>query len=408
MDVHEAFHLDNLSLPVPQRINLLLLLGCWFWYLIIKLYIKNDIDIVKLIALDKSASKEEDGDNTFNTNNNANNLSTLKLSKIVYNFNVKLTKIILPMHIITCTFWFFRQNYADVLFSQPIDSPDSRNDPFFLFAMAQRICEIIIKTSKIYPLLQALFIVYYILRNCSIIRYCCSRLIFIESRPRNLRTTYILISDTLTSYAKPLIDFTIYNSILITGEIKLRHLDLLVACIPIFIRIFQCIREFINSNGMDKNHLYNSMKYASGLPVLFCMWISRAYPEYHETYQINVFHKVFMLINSTFSFYWDIRKDWSITSLYNIRSSSVANTKADPKANKRVNFPVKYYYYTIFYDLIIRYWWCWIFFGQILGFELTDSMIFDGETQYLEIARRALWAIFRLESDHISSMTSIK
>ncbi|EDO14868.1 hypothetical protein Kpol_363p8 [Vanderwaltozyma polyspora DSM 70294] len=352
VSTEEILKFDSIAVPIPQRLNLLILLAVWVWQWILHVISSKLMDISHLVITRKP------GDIRVSYSHG-------QVYKASRQLAVRMLMIIFPLHVATMTFWYIKENS---------DGSSQLSNGFMWIG-------------DMLPLIQFVIIISMILKNSPVVFYCCKRLLLIESQPRPLRTTYILISDTLTSFSKPLIDFTLYLSILAFGELKFSHIDLLVALFPVFIRMFQCLREF-RANPKDKMLFYNMLKYASSLPILVCMWLLRSYP--HSSHYHTKFQKFFMLIQSCYTFYWDLFNDWSLNSIKNIR------------VGKSVTFPKEYYRVSVLFDFIVRFWWVWISLGHYLGFNFTTAMLFDGEIQYLEIIRRGIWVIFRLESDYIS------
>ncbi|GAV54024.1 hypothetical protein ZYGR_0AK05260 [Zygosaccharomyces rouxii] len=226
------------------------------------------------------------------------------------------------------------------------------------------------------PLFEFILIVWLILRNCPLISYCAGRILLIESKPKELRNVYILLSDTLTSFSKPLVDFSLYvTAFLFDTE---SHVDLAVAMVPVTIRMVQCIREFIMTR--EKQHLFNTMKYSTNIPILVCVWYSRVQPDKFQ-YDTQLW---FMLLNASYTFFWDVFMDWKLQSMFKLRS------KADSLA-----FPRIFYYVGIIIDLIVKYWWFWTLHRG------SNALFFPSEIQYLEIFRRAVWVFFKLEAEHM-------
>lgn len=226
------------------------------------------------------------------------------------------------------------------------------------------------------PLLAFAWIVRFILKNCSLISYCASRIVLIEPKPKQLRNVYILLSDSLTSFSKPLVDYSLYvTAFLFDTE---SHVDLAVAMVPISIRMIQCIREFIITR--DKQHLFNTIKYSTNVPILVCVWYSRVQP---DKFQYNT-QLWFMLINASYTFFWDLFMDWKLEPMLRLRS------KID-----RLAFPRIFYYIGIIIDFIVKYWWVWTLHRG------SSALFFPSEIQYLEIFRRAVWVFFKVEAEYM-------
>ena len=354
MNGESILAVDSLAVPVPQRLNLLVLLAVWLWERILAYSYQHAMDVSTLVVTRPPGDIRPA-------------YSGQQVYKKSHRLSIKLTKIVLPLHLITMALWTLNYITGD-------------------HGKASYLFDTLLYIGHRLPLLQSIIIVVIILRTSDVVAYCTKRLLLIESNPSPLRTTYILLSDTLTSFAKPLIDFTLYASYITIGDLQFRHVDLLVAQLPVFVRIFQCLREY--SLGGNKMALLNTLKYASSLPILFCMWLMRVHPEHRDSH--SGYHRLFMLVNSCYTFFWDVRIDWSMDSFTRIR------------ATRQLTFSEAVYRISVIFDFVVRFWWVWIYLGSQMGYHFDSSMVFDGEIQYLEIIRRAIWVVFRLESDHIT------
>lgn len=245
----------------------------------------------------------------------------------------------------------------------------------FLHPIAEKFGWLLVLDQSL-PLLEFALLVWLILKNCPLISYCARRILFIESKPKELRNVYILLSDSLTSFSKPLIDFSLYVTTLLLDTES--HVDLLVAMIPVMVRIIQCLRELIITS--DKQHFFNTLKYLTNLPILMCVWYSRVQPDKFQ-YDTQLW---FMLLNASYTFYWDLFMDWKLESMVKLRS------KTD-----RLAFPRVFYYMGIIIDFIVKYWWVWTLHRG------SSALFFPSEIQYLETFRRAVWVFFKLEAEHM-------
>ncbi|AQZ12489.1 ERD1 (YDR414C) [Zygosaccharomyces parabailii] len=222
------------------------------------------------------------------------------------------------------------------------------------------------------PLLEFAVIIWYLLKRSPILSYCARRILLIEPKPKELRNVYILLSDSLTSFSKPLIDFSLYMTAFLFDTYS--HLDLAVAMIPVSIRMFQCAREYYLTR--DKQHIWNFVKYSTNVPILVCVWYSRVQPDKFQ-YGTQLW---FMLLNASYTFYWDVFIDWKLESVLKLRS-------------KGLDFPSLVYYTGICIDFVIKYWWLWTLHSG------RSALFFPSEIQYLEILRRAVWVFFKLDAE---------
>lgn len=337
--------------PAPQRLNLLLLGSIWLWYGILRYLNSYKVDISSVLQIRLPHDMHPSPTNR-------------QLIQNVQRFALKMSRLMIPLHIITL-FLFYK-----------IEGTTEIND---------QLSTVSFFILHIFPLCQLLLLVFFIIRQSVITKYVVKRLPFIESKSIRLRNVYILLSDSLTSLTRPLIDFLLFTHSLFSDPHT--DIDLLLASLPPFIRIFQCLREYQFVGNLSL--LGNALKYASNLPILIFTWYLRVHPEMLSSSKFKSFQILFLLINSTHSYLWDIKMDWNLPSFISLREGH----------NKMV-FKRYIYYFAILTNLILRFWWLWIFLGKYSKF-----VFFDGELQYLEILRRAQWVVFKLESEYISRPT---
>lgn len=341
----EASNHWGVYIPASQRVNVLLLVAVWLWQWILKFLSSYQLDTSTVIQ-------------SRNPNEVVLPLSQVQMQRRSRQFALGLSRIIVPLQLIG----LLCQNWA-------LANEESSNFAYFV--------------TMLLPLIEFIIIVGSIIRNCHIIHYCIKRILLIESSPRPMRNVYILLSDTLTSFTKPLIDFTLYVTTLFLSKDRLwTDCDLLISLFPLNIRIWQCFREFYL--GRDKSMLVNALKYLSGIPIMVCVWYSRVEPEGHN---VNVVHW-FQCLNSCFTLVWDIKMDWKINSFRSIRKNR--------KTAQNVMFPKFLYYIGVAFDFSIKFWWVWTLNRP------NHTILFASELQYLEILRRSVWVIFKLESEYVT------
>lgn len=221
----------------------------------------------------------------------------------------------------------------------------------------------------------------------------------------------ILMADVLTSYAKPMADVYVVICLLINGKGALglpdrscggRLIVPLILAAPFLIRFRQCIIEALRAQAQGKTgyqHLANALKYATAFPgIIFStmkretnpstMWVSEA-----GLSQLWVFA---ILLNSFYSFYWDVAKDWDLTLFSSARER---NAPGQPWGlrRQRVFQPPTVYYAAIVIDLILRCTWSLKLSVHLYHFGEYEGGIFVIEI--LEILRRWMWVFLRVETE---------
>lgn len=202
----------------------------------------------------------------------------------------------------------------------------------------------------------------------------------------------ILMADVLTSYAKPISDLSIavYGALVpghhSTGKPERTVFAISMLALPFAIRLRQCLIEYWRAQKAGENggnHLANAAKYGSAFPpIVLGVW---QHSSWYDPAVIGLsdagVHTVwlfFTLLNSSYSLYWDVYKDWDLQPL-SLRS--------------RLFFKPSIYYAAVLVDAVLRFTW---------GYQL----VYDSETnlfviELLEILRRWMWAFLRIETEWV-------
>jgi len=169
-----------------------------------------------------------------------------------------------------------------------------------------------------------------------------------------------------------------------TGNPLYLNLQVLLGLLPFHIRFMQCLRAYIDT-GLTR-HLFNMLKYLLSICVtalatamksfdpatnhwLGCLWVGTG------------------IVATIYSFYWDVVMDWGLGN-------------ADAKQfllREELYFTPVTYYLAILCDLLMRLGW---------------ALVISPEQPYLqqhfvlmlgviELVRRCMWAIFRVEWESI-------
>ncbi|KAL4881396.1 EXS family-domain-containing protein [Aspergillus karnatakaensis] len=226
----------------------------------------------------------------------------------------------------------------------------------------------------------------------------------------------ILLADVLTSYSKVLADLVVtfcmfFNSETSSTSKPDRHcgsdytVPLLVA-IPSLIRLRQCLIEFArvrragykigNTGGQ---HLANALKYASAFPLIIIAAKMRNYSplNFYGISEVTLSRSLyfFSFVNSSYSFYWDVTKDWDLTLL-----SEARNDNEYPFGLRRYrHFTDQQYYMAIGIDFAIRFSWLSRIVPGFLWLNDTEFGLFV--LMFLEVGRRWMWVFLRAEAEWV-------
>ena len=153
---------------------------------------------------------------------------------------------------------------------------------------------------------------------------------------------------------------------------KVCFIFIALTSLPYFIRLRQCFLEFSRSRGPGTQHLLNALKYASAFPVILLSAMQRTYispvedkyPDkvwFGESMLFRLWYTcifcaddriLFVVINSLFSFFWDVAVDWNLTIFTNPSSPG----RELWGLRKTIHFASPQLYYTaIALDFLLRY-----------------------------------------------------
>ncbi|KAL1302239.1 hypothetical protein AAFC00_002663 [Neodothiora populina] len=233
----------------------------------------------------------------------------------------------------------------------------------------------------------------------------------------------ILMADVLTSYAKVLGDLFVALCMFFSpGKSSTAKPDRscggqymvpLIIAIPSLIRLRQCLIEYrrvrkrnaksggIGSHGWGGQHLANALKYSSAFPVIILSALQRGYdPTKIGMSEAGLFRLwlFFVFVNSFYSFYWDVAKDWDL-SLFS--SSRERNNPEHPWGLRRHRYfhTKEIYYGVIVMDLMLRCTWSFKLSPHLDHFNDLEGGIFLMEL--LEVFRRWIWIFLRVETEWV-------
>ncbi|KAF8567791.1 hypothetical protein P879_01421 [Paragonimus westermani] len=163
----------------------------------------------------------------------------------------------------------------------------------------------------------------------------------------------------------------------------------LMRILPAWFRFAQCLRRYRDMKKKRMSpHIINAGKYSTTFFVTACaVWF---------WFQPGVVSLTFVvlsrMLNSTYSYSWDIRMDWGLMECDSpnklLREETVYHHRA-------------YYYVAIIEDLVIRYSW-----AIRIGIEetvTTPPELLSSVFLTAEIIRRFIWNFFRLENEHLNN-----
>ncbi|ODV92235.1 hypothetical protein CANCADRAFT_147548 [Tortispora caseinolytica NRRL Y-17796] len=282
----------------------------------------------------------------------------------------------------------------------------------------------------------------------------CMVRVFSGKMTKSTRFTDILIADVATSYSKVLGDLWICIIMTLSGADYLssinrdagwKVLTVAVLCFPSALRFKQCLMDY--SFTKDKTHLYNAGKYFSAFPVILLSGyqssLSTKETELIKSKDIKTIASVFaksssskysekalkqlddfalsrivndllesnywstwgsmasivaVIINTCYSFYWDIVFDWDLTLLNSWWT--LLDKSHHYGLRERLHYGrMGLYYSAVVIDLVLRFSWAIRFAPPFYYVPKHEFGVFL--FQSLEILRRWIWLFFRVETEWV-------
>lgn len=163
----------------------------------------------------------------------------------------------------------------------------------------------------------------------------------------------------------------------------------IVLVLPYLFRLFQCLRQYKDTK--EKTSLLNALKYSTAVPVIFLSALK--YHVFPEKW-VGIYRPLWLLssvVNSLYSFYWDLTRDWDLSSFTRIFKFNKAHIVSHLVYGRKWVFV-----FVITSNLILRCTWTYK-----LSAHLRHNYITLFTITALEILRRFQWVFFRVENEWI-------
>ncbi|KAG7033593.1 SPX and EXS domain-containing protein 3 [Cucurbita argyrosperma subsp. argyrosperma] len=171
-----------------------------------------------------------------------------------------------------------------------------------------------------------------------------------------------------------------------------------VLVLPYLFRLFQCLRQYKDTG--EKTTLLNALKYSTAVPVIFLSALK--YHVFPDRWT-NFYRPLWLLssvLNSSYSFYWDVKRDWDLSTFTRIFKFN------RPHFFSHLLYGRKWVYiWVLGSNLILRCTWTYKLSAHLRHNYLTVFTI-----TALEIFRRFQWIFFRVENEwnKMNSKTNIQ
>lgn len=413
---------DNLGLeisditvfPLPFRILLTIHIGVFFWLSVVYLLTRwTDINVLEVLKLSYNSHNYNTLDPTqFRTSELATTIKADRSENSLLIGGISLTLRNIATRSVMGYVVFLLLFFAQKLY-------DAKED---IFSLLLRFCLKLVPFVILYLVFKELF------TNSKHggfgkirVKSTVKRVLKGNIDSNTMRTNDILLSDSFVSYNRVFNDtINVFWTFFFNSATYLNNLEFMVLSIPLLIRIKQCWHEF---NTLKKRqHLLNLIKYSVGLgPIVLNHTIKRvssssSYDLNDEKLQ-NLRHVLYFLayINSTYSFIWDVKMDWGL-GMMNILPWKTSSIYEPLRPRTSLLLPSRVLYYIIIMlDFILRYIWSLVPLSLMLENSLIRSItacIFGNESkspntlliEILEIFRRFLWCLVKIESDWIKEI----
>lgn len=148
----------------------------------------------------------------------------------------------------------------------------------------------------------------------------------------------VIFADVFTSFAKVLGDVWLSICMLLPGGSLLalppqdgwsRWILPALMSLPYLVRLRQCLIEYAHPSNISRRPLFNALKYASSFPVIFLSAAQRlvvselvaakgdqaTHEAWHGEHPLFRLWLLAALVNSLYSFWWDVTNDWGFDLL---------------------------------------------------------------------------------------------
>ncbi|KAI8011944.1 SPX and EXS domain-containing protein 1 [Camellia lanceoleosa] len=160
-----------------------------------------------------------------------------------------------------------------------------------------------------------------------------------------------------------------------------------VLVLPYLFRFFQCLRQYKDTG--EKTTLLNALKYSTAIPVIFVSAL-----KYHALPDrwMNIYRPLWLfssVLNSLYSFYWDVTRDWDLSGFTRIFKFSKPHI-----CSHLLHGQTWVYFWVIGSNLVLRCTWTYKLSAHLRHNYLTVFAI-----TALEMLRRFQWVFFRVENE---------
>eukprot|EP01083_Nonionella_stella_P043779 118156_1 len=215
------------------------------------------------------------------------------------------------------------------------------------------------------------------------------------------------VGDVLTSLSKVFVDIYLSGCLIILHDYfgstcthsNVTHwIKPILICSPYWFRFMQCLNRYYVTGQRALNG-FNALKYGLSLSVTLMGSVNSRYskPDFDGNDDNNwdtgrIIWMCLSLLSAFYLIFWDIKMDWNLC----------------PWKQRIKQYPIHWYYLAIIVDVILRFSWTFTlfpshanpFFYYASVWEPLAVELFMWVIYALEVFRRCVWAVFRVEKAH--------
>ncbi|KAK8654548.1 hypothetical protein V6N13_128511 [Hibiscus sabdariffa] len=160
-----------------------------------------------------------------------------------------------------------------------------------------------------------------------------------------------------------------------------------VLIIPYIWQLMQCLRQYKDTK--EKTSLFNALKYSTAVPVIFLSALKYHVLPDRWTYVYRPLWLFSSFVNSLYSFYWDVTRDWDLSVFTRIFKFNKPNC-----CSNLLYGQTWVYFWVIGSNLVLRCTWTYK-----LSAHLRHNYLTVFTVTALEMLRRFQWIFFRVENE---------
>ena len=251
-------------------------------------------------------------------------------------------------------------------------------------------------------------------------RCSCIKLAGTSIPPRRVPFVDVFFADAMCSLSKVFFDWGMlaHQAVHYPHPVPAATHNIIIpsfcAALPYLIRARQCLIMFtvgkLKRDPHKHHHLMNAFKYSTSMYPLILSAYLKTFPSEADTSALEQTLTVLLIINASYSLYWDIVMDWGMMQdpLKVVQATcAVSGMPSNNKGHRNsclsvclrpsLRFGLTLTVLIVIADSFLRFGWVLKFVPRL--FPSHDAFVLC--TQFLEVFRRAIWNLLRVEWEHI-------